>query len=222
MPSGSRLLTCIALWGLLTTATIWGQGGPPGGRIFDLLADPAEQHVVFAVTANGIFRTDNGGLSWGPSSNGLTTVSTSAIVRAQDRLYLGTTLDGVFRSDDGAMNWRRVSDGLETLEIRSLAVDPNNADVLYAGTRNGGIFMTDNGGTGWIKVNNGLLLFTPPNGSPVFEGDYNAIAIDPNDSQILYTVHASAVTPGNGVLFRSSNGGAQWTPVASGASGFTL
>ena len=222
MPSGSRLLTWIALWGLLTTATIWGQGGPPGGRIFDLLADPAEQHVVFAVTANGIFRTDNGGLSWGPSSNGLTTVSTSAIVRAQDRLYLGTTLDGVFRSDDGAMNWRRVSDGLETLEIRSLAVDPNNADVLYAGTRNGGIFMTDNGGTGWIKVNNGLLLFTPPNGSPVFEGDYNAIAIDPNDSQILYTVHASAVTPGNGVLFRSSNGGAQWTPVASGASGFTL
>lgn len=222
MSASYRLLARIVLWGLLTTATIWAQGGPPGGRIFDLFADPAERDVVFAMTANGVFRTDNGGLSWGPSSNGLTTVSTSAIVGAQGRLYVGTTFNGVFRSDDGGMNWRRVSDGLETLDIRSLAVDPNNADVLYAGTRNGGIFMTNNGGAGWIKRNNGLLLFTPPNGPPVFEGDYNAIAIDPNDSQVIYTIHASAVTSGTGVLFRTANGGAQWTPVAFAGSGFSL
>ncbi len=222
MPAGSCLLTRITFWVFLTTATIWAQGGPPGGRIFDLFADPAEQDVVFAITANGVFRTDNGGLSWGPSSNGLTTVSTSAIVGAQGRLYIGTTLDGVFRSDDGGMNWRRVSDGLETLDIRSLAVDPNNADVLYAGTRNGGIFMTDNGGAGWIKVNNGLLLFTPPNAPPVFEGDYSAIAIAPNDSQTIYTLQSSAVNPGTGILFRTTNGGAQWNPIAFAGSGFSV
>ena len=222
MPVCSRLVTRIVLWGLFTTATVWAQGGPPGGRIFDLFADPSAENVVFAITANGVFRTDNGGLSWGPSSNGLTTVSTSVIAGAQGRLYIGTTLDGVFRSDDGGMNWRRVSDGLDTLDIRSLAVDPNNADVLYAGTRNGGIFMTDNGGTGWIRRNNGLLIFTPDGGSSVFEGDYNAIAIDPNDSQVLYALHSSAVTSGSGVLFRTSNGGAQWTPVAFAGAGFSL
>ena len=138
------------------------------------------------------------------------------------RLYAGTTIDGVFLSDDSGTTWRRVSNGLTTLDVRSLAADPNDPDVLYAGTRNGGIFKTENGGQDWTTVNNGLLLFTPDEGTPVFEGDYTAIAIDPNDSQVLYAIQSSAVVPGNGVLFRSADGGAQWTNINIRSAGLSL
>ena len=222
MAGGLPVVTRLTLCGLLAAASLSGQGGPPGARVFDLFADPDEHGVFFAATANGIFRTDNGGLSWGPSSFGLTNASTVAITGAQGRLYAGTTIDGVFLSDDSGTTWQRVSNGLTTLDVRSLAVDPNDPDVLYAGTRNGGIFKTDNGGQDWTTVNNGLLLFTPDEGTPVFEGDYTAIAIDPNDPQVLYAVQSSAVAPGNGVLFRSADGGAQWTNIDTGFAGLSL
>lgn len=212
----------LTLCGLLAAAVLTGLGGPPGARVFDLFADPQEHGVFFAATANGIFRTDNGGLSWGPSSFGLTTASTVVITGAKGRLYAGTTRDGVFLSDNSGATWQRVGNGLTTLDVRSLAVDPDDPDVLYAGTRNGGIFKSGNGGQDWVAVNNGLLLFTPDEGAPVFEGDYTAIAIDPNDSQVLYAVQSSIVVPGNGVLFLSSDGGAQWTHINIRSAGLRL
>jgi uncharacterized protein (TIGR03437 family) len=218
----SRLVTRCLLLSLLSTVALLGQGGPPGARVANLYAEPTEPGLILAATTTGVFRSDNGGLSWGPSNIGLTNVAISKIAGSQGRLYLGTALDGVFRSDDLGLTWQRVSNGLNILDIRSLAVDRNNPDVVYAGTRNGGIFMTDNGGQGWITVNNGLLTFTPDGGTPVFEGDYNDIAIDPNDSQVLYAVHSSIVTPGSGVLFRSTNGAAQWSGLDAGTAGLAL
>ncbi|MCY4588349.1 MAG: hypothetical protein OXB98_20160 [Bryobacterales bacterium] len=219
-----RLFFCarLTLCGLLAAAALSGLGGPPGARVYDLFADPEEHDVFFAATDNGIFRTDNGGLSWRPSSFGLTNAGTVVITGAKGRLYAGTTIDGVFLSDNNGTAWQRVSNGLTTLDVRSLAVDPNDPGVLYAGTRNGGIFKTENGGQDWIAVNNGLLLFTPDEGTPVFEGDYTSIAIDPNDSQVLYAVQSSIVVPGNGVLFRSSDGGAQWTHINIRSAGLSL
>ncbi len=216
------LVTRYLLLSFLLTTALLGQGGPPGARVANLYTEPTEPGLILAATSTGVFRSDNGGLSWGPSNIGLTNVSISKIAGSQGRLYLGTALDGVFRSDDLGLTWQRVSDGLNFLDIRSVAVDPNNPDVVYAGTRNGGIFMTDNGGQGWITVNNGLLIFTPDGGAPVFEGDYNDIAIDPNDSQVLYAVQSSIVTPGSGVLFRSTNGGAQWSGLDAGTAGLAL
>lgn len=199
-----------------------GQGGPPGARVSNLYVEPSEPGLILAATSTGVFRSDNGGLSWGPSNIGLTNGAISKIAGSQGRLYLGTSVDGVFRSDDLGLTWQRVSDGISPLDIRSVAVDPNDPDIVYAGTRNGGIFMTDNGGQGWIKVNNGLLTFTPNGGAAIFEGDYNSIAIDPNDSQVMYAVHSSLVTSGSGVLFRSTNGGGQWTALDGGTAGFAL
>lgn len=212
----------LTLCGLMAAAALTGLSGPPGARVFDLFADPQEHDVFFAATANGIFRTDNGGLSWGPSSFGLTNPGTVVITGAKGSLYAGTTRDGVFLSNNSGATWQRVGNGLTTLDVRSLAVDPNDPDVLYAGTRNGGIFKTENSGQDWVAINNGLLLFTPDEGTPVFEGDYTSIAIDPSDSQLLYAVQSSIVVPGNGVLFRSSDGGAQWTHINIRSAGLSL
>ena len=177
--------------------------------------------MVYAATSRGIFRTDNGGLSWGPASGGLTSPDTSWITGAGGRLYTATLGAGVFRSDDGGNNWAPATTGLPNADTLSLGVDPSDPQVVYAGTRNEGIFKTTDGGDSWVAVNNGLLEFAT-NGTTVFEGDYNQIAVDPNNPQTVFAMHSSNALPGNGIWFRSTNGGQQWSPIGVGASGLSV
>ena len=200
------------------TVAAWAQGGPPGARVTDLFADPSTQGLVFAATSRGVFRTENGGLSWGPASAGLTSASVSAITGSGQQWFAATTEAGVFRSADQGDSWTQASNGLTTLDVRSLAIDPADPDTIYAGTRFGGIFKTTDGGNQWTAINIGLLIFN----DTIFEGDYLDILVDPNNSQIVYAMQTSLTLPGDGFLFKSTNGGAQWTAAGSGAPGQTL
>lgn len=77
--------------------------------------------------------------------------------------------------------------------IKALAVDPHNPMIVYAGCDVGGVFKSVDGGETWQTANQGL------------ENDFiNGIAIDPNDSQVVY-----AATPGG--VHKSSDGGKSWT-----------
>ena len=215
-----RCLPALGVVIVLTASNAWGQGGPPGGRIFNLFVDPTTQGMVYAATSRGIFRSDNGGLSWGPASAGLTSPDTSWIAGGGGRLYTATLGGGVFGSDDGGDNWTPASAGLTTLDVVSLGVDPTNPLVVYVGTRNRGIAKTTDGGDSWVAVNNGLVEFDN-NGTIVFEGDYNQIVVDPNNPETIYAVHSSNAVQGSGVFFRSTNGGQQWRG-ASSSSGLSL
>ncbi len=216
-----RCLVALGALLVFSAADVGAQGGPPGARVFNLFADPESQGMVYAATSRGIFRSDNGGLSWGPASGGLTSPDTSWITGAGGRLYTATLGAGVFRSDDGGNNWTPATTGLPDADTLSLGVNPSDPQVVYAGTRNEGIFKTTNGGDSWVAVNNGLLEFVT-NGTTVFEGDYNQIAVDPNNPETVFAMHSSNVRLGNGIWFRSTNGGQQWFGIAAGASGLSV
>ncbi len=128
-------------------------------------------------------------------------------------IYAGTYGNGVFRSLDGGLSWEKASIGLGDLWVNSLAIDPQNPKILDAGTYNDEIYKTTNGGDTWFHSSQGIQ-----NNAVIY-----SIGIDPNNPDIIYigTRGKDAVKPPpwNGVVYRSTNEGINWSPVLENVGG---
>jgi photosystem II stability/assembly factor-like uncharacterized protein len=113
----------------------------------------------------------------------------------------------VFAADDDAadsladpskysQDWR--TNGPPGGDVRSLVVDPNNADRFYFGTLDGQIYTSFDGGRNWSLLYN----FNRPK---LF---LDAIIVDPRDSQTLYAGAHRHKEPGG--FFKSTDGGRMW------------
>jgi hypothetical protein len=110
----------------------------------------------------------------------------------QQIMYRG----GVYKSTDGGNNWIERSNGfgdIDNLNVRTLAINPQNPEIIYAGTFDNyyhdestgrGIFKSTNGGVNWTPINSGLSNLNT-----------NIITIDPSDHSRLYVG-----TEGNGAF----------------------
>ncbi len=134
-----------------------------------------------------------------------------------DIAYLAVDTTCVWKSIDGGTTWSRSSRGLFASGVRSLVVDPRDADIVYAAAFGGhtvgasgadpaafsGIFRTLDGGrswhllkeTGFFKQTQGRLLAC------------HAPDVPGSPAVVLF---AGSYTEG---LLRSDDGGALWTAV---------
>jgi hypothetical protein len=133
-----------------------------------------------------MYRTTNGGVSWGPVG-GLLGDDVRAVVfdpTDPNLLYAGTENQGLFISGDGGQGWQKPRAGLEpNASIRSIAVDPAHAKVVWAADYRSGVYRSADGGTTWTQVNTGLRTRA-----------VNSLAISA-DGQVLY-----AATEGEGAF----------------------
>ena len=115
-------------------------------------------------------------------------------------IYAGTLSGGVYKSTDSGGRWQQIFTGMTS----SFAVDPVNPANLYmaSGDYYFGIAKSTNGGTDWLFTGNGIL------------GPYvTSFAIDPTNPSTMYA--SSSLAP---VMYKSTNGGADWSPVNIGSS----
>jgi photosystem II stability/assembly factor-like uncharacterized protein len=144
--------------------------GLPSEPITDLEPDPTGSGAMWAVSAtSGVYRSDDGGTTFTPATEGLTTDeqaddvgvsqfrSISAGVGPGGDVQLFTAgFDGVFRSDDGGRRWRAA----ETLSeyVVGLAVSPVFADddTIAAVTYVKGAYVSTDGGDTWTALNEGI------------------------------------------------------------------
>jgi len=154
------------------TRSAWepGLGGLTAHRVIVDRENP--DRIWVAISAVGVFRSDDGGATWNPKNQGM-----PAAVDAQefdnighcvhglvqdpadpDRLYRQEHL-GVFRTDDGGDNWERIEDGLPAgfgfpivldresgrLFVVPLESDENRLPV----DGNFRVYRSDNGGDSW-------------------------------------------------------------------------
>ena len=96
-----------------------------------------------------------------------------------------------------------------------MRVAPGNGNVLYAVTVIEGAFRSDDGGYNWMAINNGLPK--DDNGSL----NVQAVAIDPGDPYLVYVGTGWESSSGNGV-FKSTDGGATWTPANRGMIDYSI
>ncbi len=189
----------------------------------------------------GIYKSVDGGETWTEKNSGLensTKIINNIAVHPgnPDIAYAATFHDGIFKTTDGGESWVAINNGLLSLDVRSLAIDPENPDTIYAGLAEGvGIFKTTNGGELWEPINAGIQVLCPsflqrvgqvqPGVSlekpkRIIGGEYysipwtniSSIVIDPVEPQTLY---AADLHMG---VYMSTDGGASWMPINDGLS----
>lgn len=100
---------------------------------------------------------------------------------------------GLFRRAVGDDHWQPLTSGLPAeVEVRAIAIHPQNAQIIYAGTQQGPYRSID-GGNRWEK------LGFPDMGMVVW-----SIAFHPTNPRIMYLGTAPAA------VYRSDNGGDTW------------
>jgi len=131
--------------------------------------------ILVASQENGMFRSADGGLTWSPANDGLSTRWLHKVVFAPsepDVAYVATH-HGLFRSDDAGLTWEDRSDGLPYTFLTPIAVDPTDPDVLYVGTASElvtthtghfnagihegeGLYKSTDGGRSWFRSDQGI------------------------------------------------------------------
>jgi len=155
-------------------------------------------------------------------------------------LYAATATQGVKRSSDDGATWENVA--LQGDHLRSIALSPTNPDVLYVADAHKGLQVSTNArssmtftraGAGpdvpeeLLFVNNKLYVAANTAGIFMYDGNWHplnngisltsaweSIGASP-DGSTLYVGCASPT--GAKHTMRSTDGGASWTPISTGA-----
>ena len=205
----------------------------------DVAVAPSDPDVVYAGTGeqnnrqstswgNGVYRSDDGGLTWRHLGLEETRHTGRVAVHPDDpdvvwvaalgNLWRGSEARGVYRTTDGGRSWTKVLAGPNPWTgAVDLAVDPTDPDVLYAATYqrlrrtwgfNGGgpgsgIHKSTDGGETWRELTDGL-----PAGAKGRIG----IALARTDPSVLVALVEHHTEEGTGT-YRSEDGGESWRKV---------
>jgi len=193
--------------------TVWAPApdGSVSNHVSDIRIDPHHPEIVFVAVDSyvgswqpgGVYRSDDGGVTWEPANDGLPGSAVSFLtVDPQESgvLYVGVS-GQLFQSLDYGVTWQS---SLSGEGIGVLAIDPQDSQILYAG--GGGLYRSLDRGHSWIPSSQGLLLD---------EVYISSLAIAPTQAQILYaggTPRGGPDFPGR--IFKSVDGGMNWKEIA--------
>lgn len=183
---------------------LWTELGPsvrnptsswnPGlGRIECISVDPSNSnHILAGAPTGGVWVTLDGGSSWTPLTDHLTTldVLAASISPHNNQTYFIGTDKGIYKSIDGGSNWDKIT-STKTVRVKP---DPNDSSIVMAcGTY--GIFRSINGGNSFSTVSNEYSL----------DLEYH-----PTNSDIIYA--------SGRIFLKSTNNGLSFTEI-EGPSG---
>ncbi|HEY6329781.1 MAG TPA: hypothetical protein VI756_10620 [Blastocatellia bacterium] len=215
----------------------WRMLGPfRGGRSNAVTGVPGQPTVFyFGSVGGGVWKSINSGRTWNPVFDDQPIASIGAIAVAPSDpniVYVGTGEgdmrsqisygNGMYKSTDAGKTWKHM--GLEgTRQIGRILVDPNGPNILfvaalghvYGPNPDRGVYRSHDGGATWQKV-----LYKNENVGAI------DLAIDPSNSQVIYatlwntrrppwSIYPPSYGPGGGI-FKSTDGGQNWTPLTSG------
>ena len=217
------LLALIAAPARHAAGYTWQRMGPRGGGAIMLAVD-ANPDTLYAATARGIFRSDDGGTSWTAAGFGFYTtdyvLGLGADPTTPGTVYAAATYQGycgihcvevnvfIAKSTNGGASWsvlhsESAQNGYPNggwMDRVAIAVDPTDPQTIHAG--------------GWVRSGDGGSSWTPVTGMAATAW---SVVVDPTNPQIVY-----AVTDfySSGGIFKSTDGGLTFVS-ANANLGFT-
>jgi photosystem II stability/assembly factor-like uncharacterized protein len=211
----------------------WRNIGPyRGGRSCAVAGVPGKPNLFyFGSTGGGVWKTIDGGRTWGNISDGFFGGSIGSIaVAASDAnvIYVGGGEQtvrgnvsfgyGVWKSEDAGKTWKK--SGLEFgRHISRIRIHPSNPDIVYASvlgdlfkpTSDRGVYKSIDGGKNWKKI-----LFSNENSGAI------DLVMDPSNHRILFAstwnvrrTPYSLSSGGDGsALWKSTDSGETWTNIS--------
>ncbi|RLE27354.1 MAG: hypothetical protein DRJ65_03105 [Acidobacteria bacterium] len=188
--------------------------GATGGRVNGIGVDPVDNQVYYAATEwGGIYKTTDGGLTWGRlnAHNPNATWNVKVDPNNSNRVYATSSFDGrvnslagINISTNGGASWTHPnipdpsglcsSTSLAEHSAFGVAIDPDTPSDVYIGTRCGVAVSTDSGAT-WTRV----------------EADATQDGSDGTVWDVVVHDNGTIDVCGNNGHFRSTNGGGSWT-----------
>lgn len=196
--------------------TGWWKLGPRNinGRVKSLAIHPINRNWLLAGSANGgVWRTVNGGATWDAEWFTELSMAVGAIAFAPsnpNRVYAATGEDtpdwgpsyggvGVYRSNNAGLTWHLCDTGPGSRSTKVL-IHPTAPDTVYV-AGNDGLWKSTTGGIGvgnWVRKKTGHL---------------SDALLDPSAPDTLYVAEWKVG------LFKSTDGGDNWTPCNGTAGG---
>jgi len=223
------------------TPQAWKFAGPTniGGRITDVEALGSSPGLIYVGAASGgVFKTNNGGISWLPifDHNPLLSIGDLAMDQSDPNVLLVGTGEanggggsmsyegnGIYKTADGGSTWQYL--GLEySGSIPKILIHPNKKQILYVaamgrmfGKNNQrGVFKSTNGGQLWEQV------FFHSDSVGVID-----LILDPSHPDTLYAALWERSRKPSGIdyggpacgIYRSFDGGKVWVKLTKGLPG---
>jgi hypothetical protein len=194
----------VSLAGLsLTRSTTAEDDTGPLAEVACLALDPHTPTTLYAGTATGVFKSTNSGRGWHATNVGIElgdlcetwVVNLLVDPETPTRLYFAAADKGVLTSQDGGRTWGGYGVPLNAF---SLALAPDGR-TLYVGTASDGVAKSTDGGQTWVHLGPPKVM--------VFQ-----VSVVPKTPTTLYAWGSTATH--HALLFKSDNGGADWTPTS--------
>jgi serine/threonine protein kinase/photosystem II stability/assembly factor-like uncharacterized protein len=190
----------------------WARVNLDGSALTAFVIDPHNPTRFYAPTWNAVLKSSDGGNSWKPFGNGLSTANQVVDVVTVDPvdpnlLYAGIGSSLVV-STDGGQNWTSegIGKGLMGGKLTQIVVDPFNHDVVYVGGFFGSIYKSVDSGRNFIALAYGV-------GEGVFgmaahptQKDVYLVGINAYEAGIIKTENGGDfVSVSNGLVFSGAD-----------------
>ena len=185
----------------MTTKNPWIKIGraAEGGSVFVLAttSPSGPPATLWAGTSAGLFKSTDGGTSWGGAAKDLPFLPLQALALCSDVVPALVLAAGpsatVFRSADGGDSWERESLPSTVASVTCMAAT-SDGSVALAATLGGGVCLSRDYGRNWASANFGLLSW-----------DIYSLALSPNwlDDETAFIVADDGV-------YRTDNGARSW------------
>ncbi len=192
------------LYETTTGGTSWFDTGLSTYPNSSIVVDPLHPQTLYAGTVFGLHKSTDGGIHWSAINTGLPIkpddetpdIGLPVVNPTSSNILYVVAKGSLYQSTNGGTNWSYLNSDFSGvgLEVKHFALAPSSPNISYA-FANLELFKTTNAGMNWFVT-------------PWESYMPSMVTVDPTDADTVYACDAASA---GGGIFKSTDGGINWS-----------